>query len=107
MAVLWKGAVVIIMARGRKEMQIAKLGERAEGQFDGILADAFRNAGWRVRRHLPAGADFVLDAKGKTYVVELKAASEGRRDRLIPLLSQAILEARTFAQHLPEPAVPI
>lgn len=81
----------------------------AENGFEKIVKDAFRKAGWRVRRELPAGemADLILDAKGKTYVVELKASSEGRRDRLIPLLSQAVLEARGYAQRLPEPAVPI
>jgi len=81
----------------------------AEGEFEKIVKDAFRKAGWRVRRELPAGemADLILDAKGKTYVVELKASSEGRRDRLIPLLSQAVLEARGYAQHLSEPAVPV
>lgn len=81
----------------------------AENGFEKIVKDAFRKAGWRVRRELPAGemADLILDAKGKTYVVELKASSEGRRDRLIPLLSQAVLEARGYAQHLSEPAVPV
>lgn len=91
-------------------MQIAKPGGRSEGQFAGILADTFRKAGWRVRRPSSAGdmgVDLILDAKKKQYVVQLKASSEGRRDRLIPLLSQAILEARTVAQRFPEPAVPI
>src|ERR1700674_1083527 len=83
---------------------------RAGAEFEGILADVFRKAGWRVRRPSSArdmGADLVLDANEKKYVVELKVSSEGRRDRLIPLLSQAILQARAFAQDFPEPAVPI
>jgi hypothetical protein len=91
-------------------VQIDKSEERAGNQFEGILADSFRKAGWRVRGPLSSGdsgIDLVLDAKKKKYVVQLKASSEGRRDRLIPLLSQAILEARTVAQHFPEPAVPI
>lgn len=91
-------------------MEMDKPAERAEHQFGGILADSFRKAGWRVRRPSSAGdrgVDLVLDAKKKKYVVQLKASSEGRRDRLIPLLSQAILEARTIAGHFPEPAVPI
>jgi hypothetical protein len=53
------------------------------------------------------GVHLVLDANEKKYVVHLKVSSEGRRDRLIPLLSQAILQARAFAQHFPEPALPI
>ena len=51
------------------------------------------------------GLDLVLEANGKKYLVELKVASEGRGDRLIPLLSQAILQARSFARQFPEPAV--
>jgi Holliday junction resolvase len=83
---------------------------RAGAEFESILADVFRKAGWRVRRPSSArdmGVDLVLDANEKKYVVHLKVSSEGRRDRLIPLLSQAILQARAFAQHFPEPAVPL
>ena len=35
---------------------------------------------------------------GTKYLVQLKVSSEGRSDRLIPLLSQAILQARANAQ---------
>src|SRR5260370_15299781 len=83
---------------------------RTGGDFEAILTDIFRNAGWRLRRPTSArdrGADLVFDAKDQNYVVELKVSSEGRRDRLIPLLSQAILQARELAQQFPEPAVPI
>jgi hypothetical protein len=52
-------------------------------------------------------ADLVIDGGGRKYVIELKVASEGRRDRLIPLLSQAILQAQTFASRFPEPAAPL
>src|SRR5207244_2129896 len=38
-----------------------------------------------------------------SYVVEVKSAPEGRRDRLVPLLAQAILQAQAFAQHSQEP----
>src|SRR6266849_1329687 len=83
---------------------------QAGPECERLGAEAFRKAGWRVRRHPSAGdmrADFVVDDGAKKYVVEVKSASEGRRDRLIPLLSQAILQARAFAQHFQEPAVPI
>jgi hypothetical protein len=40
-------------------------------------------------------------------VVEVKRSSEGRRDRLIPLLSQAILEAQAVARRFPAPVVPL
>jgi hypothetical protein len=39
--------------------------------------------------------------------VEVKSAAEGRRDRLIPLLSQAILQAQAFARLFPERAAPL
>jgi hypothetical protein len=42
--------------------------------------------------------DLIVEAKDRRYVVEIKAASEGRSDRLIPLLSQAILEAQTISR---------
>src|SRR5580693_6367741 len=79
-------------------------------EFEKILAHAFRKAGWRVGRHLSAGdagAGLFLDRNHKRRVVQLKVASESRRDRLIPLLSQAILEARAVAQTFPEPAIPL
>ncbi len=54
----------------------------------------------KVNRHAAAnpGPDIVFEKEGQEYVLEVKASSEGRSDRLIPLLSQAILQARTYAQ---------
>jgi hypothetical protein len=91
-------------------MPVADRAFRASAEFEIILADVFKKAGWRVQRPSAmrdTGVDIVFDAKGKTHILQLKASSEGRRDRLIPLLSQAILEARSFAQRFAEPAVPI
>lgn len=79
-------------------------------EFESILARAFRKRGWRVRRHPAAGdvqPDLVVDDGDQKYVVELKVASEARRDRLIPLLSQAILQAQAFARRFPEPVAPL
>lgn len=50
--------------------------------------------------HVPSGPDRAdLDAhnRGERFMVEIKALSEGRSDRVIPLLSQAILEAQSYA----------
>jgi hypothetical protein len=91
-------------------MPVASRVVRPGGGFATILTDIFRKAGLRLRRPLSVrdlGLDLVFEAKDKKYVVQLKVASEGRRDRLIPLLSQAILQAREIAQNFPEPAVPI
>jgi hypothetical protein len=65
------------------------------------LAGAFRAAGWRVERLSAAARDAGVHLsvrKGPdAYAVRLKVASEGRADRLVPLLAQAILEARDAA----------
>jgi len=53
------------------------------------------------------GIDLVVARGNDRYIIELKAASEGRPDRLVPLLSQAILQARAYAQAFPQPAAPL
>ncbi|MCI0419748.1 MAG: restriction endonuclease, partial [Acidobacteria bacterium] len=79
-------------------------------EFEYLLAEVFRRAGWHVV-HQPSladrRADLVVDAGDKKYVVELKSSAEGRRDRLIPLLSQAILQAQAVARSFPEPVIPV
>jgi len=61
-----------------------------------MLVSAFRQAGLRVKRTDAAGADdgadLVFEKDGGKYFVKLKVSSEGRSDRLIPVLSQAILQ---------------
>jgi len=79
-----------------------KIGNRsaASKKFERVVADAFRKAGLRVKRQVSAadhGPDFVFEKDGRSYFIQLKASSEGRSDRLIPLLSQAILQARAYA----------
>ena len=67
-----------------------------------LLLGAFRDAGWRAEAGAAHGGrrPDMLVSKGKhRYVVELKAASEGRRDRLVALLSQTILQARSLVAH--------
>ncbi|HVY93601.1 MAG TPA: hypothetical protein VHA14_12655 [Bryobacteraceae bacterium] len=68
-------------------------------KFEQILTGALRKAG--MKRDAARGgnrADLVFEKEGRRYLIELKALSEGRGDRLIPLLSQAILQARMNAQ---------
>ncbi len=70
-------------------------------EFEQILAGAFRKAGMRLKRRVSTvdpGPDLVFEKNGTRYLVQLKVSSEGRSDRLIPLLSQAILQARANAQ---------
>lgn len=66
-------------------------------QAENILADLLAGAGWRVRREAKDAADMVVRRRGIEYVVEVKSASEGRVDRLIPLWSQAWLQASRAA----------
>jgi hypothetical protein len=85
-------------------------GPRSEREYLDLLAGLFRQHGWRVKKEHSAvekGVDLVIMRGDERYAVELKAASEGRPDRLVPLLSQAILQARAYAQALPQPAAPL
>lgn len=63
------------------------------------VAGLFESKGWKVLASEPGstGPDLVVRRRGKRYGVVLKATSEGRADRVIPLLSQAVLEARAYA----------
>lgn len=78
-------------------------------EFEELLVDALRSAGWQVLRKskMDWGADLVAERDGKKYILELKNSSESRPDRLIPLLSQAILQVQAAARNFPEPAIPV
>jgi hypothetical protein len=70
-----------------------------------LLREAFERAGWQVKPP-PAGGqfqpDFIVQRPGVSYAVELKVGAEGRSDRLIPLWSQACLQAaRAPGHHAP------
>jgi hypothetical protein len=78
--------------------------------YERRLAGLFQRHGWQVKVHPSLGnqpADLVVSQNGFHYIVELKVASEGRRDRLVPLLAQAVLEAQALAKASPEPAFPL
>ncbi len=104
-------AVVIIMA-AINDMP-AFNANRAAGrgaEFEHLLAEIFRRAGWRVDRqpkHGDSRRDLVAHHGHKKYVIEVKVSSEGRRDRAVPLISQAILEAQEAARRLPGGAIPV
>ncbi len=63
------------------------------------LAALFDRAGWHVRHRLrgDVSRDIVARRKGIAYAVEIKSASEGRGDRLVPLFAQAVLESARAA----------
>jgi hypothetical protein len=72
-----------------------------------LSAALFKRGGWKVVRE-PSMADgrrpdFLISRGGASYLVEIKAASEGRSDRLVPLWAQACLQAAKSAgdRHAP------
>ena len=81
-----------------------------EAQLERIVASLFREEGWKVAeepREKNVAPDFLVSGNGKRFVVELKRASEGRKDRVIPLLSQAALEAVHYSRVMPDHPVPL
>jgi len=80
-------------------------GQHAEG----LVADAFERAGWRVDRRGPRSArlspDLRVSRRGIVYAVEIKAGPEGRPDRLVPLFAQAVIEAGRVAGRSATPLV--
>ncbi|MGC4365286.1 RpiR family transcriptional regulator [Hydrogenophaga sp. R2] len=65
------------------------------------LADHFAALGARYTEAEPSGAGPAADGEllrdGMRYAVEVKTSTQGRADRVIPLLSQAILQAQRHA----------
>jgi hypothetical protein len=79
-------------------------------EFGRFLADALRRGGWRIIAEPRRGdmrPDLVFARGNQIFIAELKRSSEGRRDRLVPLISQAILQAQALAKDHPGSAVPV
>src|SRR5574337_945256 len=86
--VINKATIITSTMVNRMSALIQRRAQSREAQFEHVLADAFRRAGWQVvrppaRRSDEMEADLVVDAGDKKYVIELKRSAEGRRDRLI------------------------
>jgi hypothetical protein len=83
--------------------------EFQEAEFKSLLSNLFRRAGLSIcqQQARDSGVDIVVDSGDKHYVIEVKRAAEGRGDRLIPLLSQVILQVQTAAQQFSIPAIPV
>ena len=82
---------------GKKEQSKSAAALEREQLAESLLADIFKQAGWRVDRARRQQSDldmFVRKPGGVVYAVELKAAVEGRADRLVPFFSQAVLQAQ-------------
>jgi hypothetical protein len=72
-------------------------------QAEQLLTHVFEEAGWRVTRQSASRQPhLLLRRRGASYAVEIKTGPEGRSDRLIPLWSQACLQAARLAgEHVP------
>ena len=74
-----------------------------------LLARAFQSAGWRLMSepHVQRGerAELLVRRRGASYAIEIKVGAEGRSDRLIPLWSQAYVQASQVAGEHPPVAV--
>jgi hypothetical protein len=82
---------------------------RAAG-FKDLLAKLIHRAGWQVKspsKSEDSGVDLVVRHGNKAYLFQIKAASEARKDRALPLISQAILEVRRAASRFPGNAIPV
>ncbi|WP_342133467.1 hypothetical protein [Hydrogenophaga sp. OTU3427] len=64
------------------------------------VADFFRSRGWSVEEPHdgPLSADLVIQRGKHRFIVEIKALSEARPDRVLPVLSMAILQAKSAAE---------
>jgi hypothetical protein len=81
-----------------------------EARLAEVVANLFREQGWKVLEQAKdedAKPDFVASRHGQNLVIETKRASEGRKDRVIPLLSQAALEAAYYSRNLPGHPIPV
>jgi hypothetical protein len=81
-----------------------------EAQLGLLVADLLRENGWKVldQPHEQNSApDLIASRSGKKLVIEIKRASEGRRDRVIPLLSQAALQAAYYSRNLAGNPIPV
>ena len=81
-----------------------------ETQYLDLLVELLEQDGWQVKREASSvdkGADLAISRGSLSYAVALSVSSEGRRDRLVALLSQAILEARAAASVSPDKPAPL
>lgn len=74
--------------------------KRRSQSAEALVADLFESHGWNVDRSPEDGKkrpDLMVRRGRQCFVVEVKAVAEGRADRVIPMLSQAILQAQAYA----------
>ncbi|MGJ7498435.1 RpiR family transcriptional regulator [Variovorax sp. RT4R15] len=81
----------------------SRASKKGGGHAEEFVSDLFRSHAWKVivPPHRDAGGPDLIVAQGATrFAVQVKALSEGRHDRVIPLLSQAILQSHVASEEL-------
>ncbi|MBD0321199.1 MAG: hypothetical protein ICV87_12740, partial [Gemmatimonadetes bacterium] len=78
---------------------VRRRGDDAEA----LVAKIFADAGWEVRTAGAVDSDMLVQNETTSYAVEVKAAAEGRADRLVPLWAQACLVAMRAAGRSHQP----
>ena len=81
-----------------------------EGQIRLLVEQFLRDNGWKIRKkpsEQNVRPDLIAERRGERLLFEIKRASEGRRDRVIPLLSQAALEAAHYSRNLAGHPIPV
>jgi hypothetical protein len=94
----------------KRRLSDSKSATYSENQYLDLLVELFQRDGWGVKHgasFADKGADLAISRGSLSYTVALKVSSEGRRDRLVALLSQAILEARAAASVSPGKPAPL
>lgn len=78
--------------------------------FANLLTKALQKSGWHIEqppKSSDRGADIVARQGKKIFLFQLKVSSESRKDRAIPLISQAILEAQRATAHVSDRTIPV
>jgi len=77
---------------------------KVEQEYESQLVQMLQDSGWEVfRQHRFVGeADLIIKKGALEYAAKLKRAAESRRDRVVPLLAEAILQAQVHARQHPQ-----
>ena len=81
-----------------------------QGQISLFVGEILRAGGWKVLkepREQDAQPVLIAERRGERFIIEIKRASEGRRDRVVPLLSQAALEAAYYSRKIASNSIPV
>jgi Holliday junction resolvase len=74
-----------------------------QAEVKSLVVEVFRAGGWKILEQPRANnksPDLIAEHAGKKYIIEIKRSSEGRPDRVIPLVAQAILQVRNLAHQV-------